>query len=92
MKKAPASYLNRKRPPLEVALRLEGGTIIEAVEALERKGYFTPPPRPWRLGFNDLGLGRANCVVLDRLGEVVVEAPNKETAEFIIAAANGHKP
>ncbi len=70
----PDSYLNARRPPLQEALSLEGGTFIEAVESLKRKGYFTPPPRPWSLGVDDRGHGHMSYAVLDRFGDVVVEA------------------
>jgi hypothetical protein len=87
-KKAPKSYLDHRRPPLMEALKLEGGTLMEATESLKRKGYYTPPPRPWQLGFNDRGLGRGDYAVLDKFGDLVVTVENRETAVFIIEAAN----
>lgn len=84
---APKSYLDCKRPPLLEALELEGGTIEEAIASLIQKGYYTAPPRPWTLGTKDRGLGRCSFAVLDKFGDVVVEA-SKETAEFIVKAAN----
>lgn len=90
-KKAPNSYLNRRRPPLMEALKLEGGTMMEAIDSLTRKGYYTVPPRPWKVGFKDRGMGRGDYAVLDRFGDVVVEAPNRQTAEFIVEAANSRK-
>lgn len=38
-------------------------TIEEATASLERKGYFTARPRPWKLGFRDRGLGREDFAV-----------------------------
>ena len=90
MEKAPESYLDHKRPPLLEALRLEGGTMEEAIASLTKRGYFTAPPRPWTLGFKDRGLGRGDFAVLDKFGDLVVETQNRETAEFIIEAANCH--
>lgn len=90
MSKPPASYRNIKRPPLMEAIRLEGGTIEEGAEALERKGYFEPPPRPWKLGSSDRGIGRKNFAVLDRFGDVVVLVNDRRTAELIISAVNAH--
>lgn len=87
---APKSYLDCKRPPLIEALKLEGGTFEEATASLDRKGYFTAPPRPWNLGFMDRGLGRGDFAVLDKFGDLVVETPNRETAEFIIKSANNY--
>ena len=91
--KAPASYRNIKRPLLQEALRLEGGTLEEASASLERKGYFEPPARPWKLGVMDRGLGRANFAVLDAFDDLVVEAgSNSAVAVFIIEAANNYRP
>jgi hypothetical protein len=67
---------------------LEGGTIDEALASLERKGYFEPPPGPWKLGVQDRGMGRANFAVLDRFGDLVVEVKDRFTAELIISAVN----
>ncbi len=91
-KTAPESYLNERRPPLEEALAAEGLPFIEAMESLKRKGYFTPKPRPWQLGYQDRGHGRGDYAVLDRYGDVVTEKLSREDAEFIIAAANAHNP
>lgn len=91
MNKAPDSYLDCKRPPIEEALRLEGDmTMGEATDSLEKKGYFTPRPRPWRLGCRDRGIGRVDFAVLDRFGDVVVEVPSQSDGEFIISAVNSH--
>ncbi len=87
---APDSYLDHKRPPLREALVLEGGTWSEAIASLERKGYFTAPPRPWTLGFKDRGHGRNDYAVLDKFGDLVAEAENRETAGFIIKAVNSY--
>jgi hypothetical protein len=93
MPNAPESYLDQRRPPLLEALKAEGDmTLEEAMASLERKGYFTPRPRPWKLGFHDRGLGRGDFAVLDCFGDLVAETPNRKDAEFIIAAANAHKP
>ena len=70
------------------ALKLEGSTIEEAAASLERKGYFEPPPRPWRLGVHDRGHSRASFAVLDRFNDVVVEVADQATAELIIVAVN----
>ena len=67
-------------------------TIEEATSSLERKGYFTAQPRPWKLGFHDRGLGRGDFAVLDRFGDLVAETPERANAELIIAAVNAHKP
>lgn len=89
MAKAPASYLNRRRPPMEEAMRREGNvSFMEAIESLKKKGYFTPPPRPWKLGRKDRGHDHSNWAVLDKFGDFVVETSNRTIAEFIIAAAN----
>ncbi len=88
MEKAPDSYLDNRRPPLREALVLEGGTVSEATEALQRKGYFTPPPRPWVPGSFDRGFGRKSFAVLDKFGDVVVEAPNLEIVTLIVEAVN----
>ncbi len=88
---APASYLNARRPPLQEALELEGGTLTESMESLERKGCFTPLPTPWELGSHDQGMGRSSFAVLDCFGDVVVEVKDKPTAELIIAAVNAHR-
>lgn len=90
MRKAPESYLDHQRLPLLEALALEGGTIEEATVSLRQKGYFTAPPRPWMIGFKDRGLGRGGLAVLDKFGDLVVETPNRETAEFIVEAINAY--
>ncbi|MFH1473259.1 MAG: hypothetical protein ABIF06_02540 [bacterium] len=89
MKRAPKSYLNRSRPPIQEAMALEGNmSICEAVKSLERKGYFTPRPRPWSLGFKDRGHGFGDWAILDRFGDLVAEVENKADAELIILAVN----
>lgn len=91
MGKAPESYLEARRPPLQEALKLEGGTWAEAVESLQRKGYFAPRHRPWKIGYRDRGHGRVDYAVLDHFGDLVVEVPDgQETAELIIAAVNSY--
>lgn len=93
MSKAPDSYENAKRPPLLDAVRAEGDmTIKEALISLERKGYFTPRPRPWKMGFHDRGLGRGDFAVLDCFGDVVAENLDKVDVELIVAAVNAYKP
>ena len=93
MPNAPESYLDERRPPLLDAIRAEGDvTIEEATASLERKGYFTARPRPWKLGFRDRGLGRGDFAVLDRFGDLVAEIPERADAELIIEAANAYKP
>lgn len=74
------------------ALQREKGckTVGEATEVLKGKGYFTPRPRPWNLGVLDRGMGRMNWAVLDRFGDLVVKADDRETAELIISAVNAH--
>ncbi len=87
--RAPKSYLNRRRPPIVEAIKLEGDmTMDEAIASLERKGYFTPNPGPWKLGYRDRGLGRGDFAVLDRFGDLVVEVDSKTDAELIISAVN----
>ena len=74
MGKAPKSYINRRRPLIIEAIKLEGDMMMsEAIKSLERKGYFTPRPRPWKLGFRDRGLGRQDFAVLDSFGDLVAE-------------------
>lgn len=93
MSNAPESYLDQRRPPLIEALQAEGDmTIEEATASLERKGYFTARPRPWKLGFHDRSLGRGDFAVLDRFGDLVAETPNRADAELIIAATNAYRP
>src|SRR3989344_2173855 len=90
--KPPRSYRNRRRPALDDALRMEGNVTLDAAtKSLVRKGYFTPPPRPWSAGVRDRGLGRYSYAVLDRFGDVVVTGV-KEVVEFIVDAANAYKP
>jgi hypothetical protein len=73
------------------AIGLEGDmTIGEAIEALERKGYYTARPRPWKLGFRDRGNGRGDFAVLDKFGDVVVEVPNQSDGELIISTVNSN--
>lgn len=88
---APKSYVDARRPPLEEAMRLEGGTLEKAIASLEAKGYFTPPPGPWQLGGKDRGHGHMNYAILDRFGDLVMEAPNQATAELVIEAVNKHR-
>ena len=88
-KKAPKSYLNRRRPTLMDALALEGDVSLEeSTESLRRKGYFTPRPRPWKIGMCDRGLGRASFAILDRFGDLVAEMPDREHAELVVEAVN----
>ena len=94
--KAPNTYRNRKKIPERKALELEAesgiSSFVGAVKSLERKGYFEPHARPWKLGFQDMGLGRENVAVLDRFGDLVVEVPLKSNAALIVAAVNAYKP
>jgi predicted ATP-grasp superfamily ATP-dependent carboligase len=93
MRKAPKSYKNRRRPPLDEAILAEGKmTLKEALASLERKGYFTARPRPWNLGFRHRGHGHGDYAVLDRFGDLVAEKLRREDAELIIAAVNAYKP
>ncbi|MBI3633679.1 MAG: hypothetical protein HY226_05310 [Candidatus Vogelbacteria bacterium] len=93
MSKAPESYLDCRRPSFLEAFVAEGDvTLEEAIASLKRKGYFTPRPRPWQLGFHDRGLGRGDFAVLDRFGDLVAKIPEEEDAELIIAAVNAYKP
>jgi len=92
MGKAPRSYLNRRRPPISEAVCLEGDmSVSEAVKSLERKAYFTPRPRPWKLGYRDRGLGRQDYAVLDRFRDLVAEVVSRADAELIISAVNKPK-
>ena len=92
MPKAPESYVDQRRPPLLDAILAEGNmTLEEATASLERKGYFTARPRPWKLGFRDRGLGRGDFAVLDRFGDLVAETSQRADAELIIAAENAYK-
>lgn len=91
--KAPESYLNERRPPLLEAIQAEPGkTAGEAIDSLERKGYFTAKPRPWRIGFKDRGMGHGDYGILDKFGDLVAETPSVADAELIIAAVNAYKP
>jgi len=83
---APESYLDERRPSLEDAIRLEGVPIEQAIVILSRKGYFTPPPRPWKVERVEVEKG-TNWVVVDRYGDPVVTASNRMTAVFIASAA-----
>ena len=92
MKKAPESYLNRRRPPVTEAIDLEGNvTISEALESLQRKGYYSPHPRPWKLGYKDRGLGRHDWAILDRFGDLVAEVNSRADAELIVFVVNNAK-
>ncbi len=89
MKRAPESYLNRRRPPIVEAIDLEGNMpVSDALESLQRKGYYSPRPRPWKLGYKDRGLGRGDFAVLDRFGDLVAEVASKADAELIIFVVN----
>lgn len=90
MAKAPKSYLDARRPPLDEALRLEGEglTITEASDSLEKKGYFTAKARPWKIGIAHRGLGRNSYAVLDRFGDLIAEMPDHETADLVVEAVN----
>ncbi len=88
MSMAPDSYLDCRRPPLMEAMELEGGTINEGIDSLTKKGYFTPRPRPWKLGYKNRGHGRGDWAVLDKFDDLVVEAQTREDAELIIASVN----
>ena len=91
-KKAPRSYKNSRRPPLQEALALEGNIPIAlATDSLIKKGYFTARPRPWQLGFSDRGHGHGDFGIIDRFGDLVVGKLDKETAELIIKAVNQFK-
>lgn len=55
---APKSYRNRRRPSLHEAMRLEGEVLKDATleklgKSLVAKGYFSPHPWPWHVGFRD---------------------------------------
>ncbi len=96
MPNPPELYLNERRPPLLEAIRAESEvnesmTFEEAVASLESKGYFTPRPGPWKLGFQDRGMGHGDYGVLDRFGDVVAESLGREDAELIVAAVNAYK-
>ena len=92
MPNAPESYVDQQRPSLVDAIRAEGVvTIGAAFPSLERKGYFTARPRPWKLGFHNRGLGHRDFTVLDRFGDLVTETPQRADAELIIAAVNAYK-
>ncbi len=92
-KRAPKSYLDLRRPPLQEALLLEGShlTVFEASDSLTKKGYFAPKPRPWGVGRSDRGLGRGSYAILDRFGDLVAEMPDLETTELIVEAVNQFK-
>ncbi|MFA6131943.1 MAG: hypothetical protein WC702_02640 [Patescibacteria group bacterium] len=84
--------MNERRPPLLEALRAEGSVPPEkAMASLEAKGYFTPRPRPWRLGYCDRGFGHGTHAVLDRFGDPVAEHLMPADAELIIKAVNAYK-
>lgn len=90
--KAPGSYRNIRRPSIQEALVLEGGTFEEALNSLEKKGYFDPPPKPWSLGVSEQrGHGRQDFAVLDCFGDPVVENVSKDVANLIVNAVNEYK-
>lgn len=92
MSKAPDSYRDQQRPPLDDAIRAEGDIPTEdALAILVRKDYFTARPRPWKLGWRDRGLGRGDYGVLDRFGDIVAMIPERSDAELIIAAVNAYE-
>ena len=91
MPTAPKSYINERRPSLNAAIRAERDVTfntIDVFEILERKGYFTARPRPWRLG---RGHGRGGFAVLDRFGDLVAEIPQHADAELIVTAVNAYQ-
>ena len=91
MKKPPESYVDARRPPVDEAMRLEGGSFTEAAASLERKGYFEPPPGPWQVGVGDRGMGRNDYAVLDRFGDLIATVENQATAELIVSAVNAKR-
>ena len=92
MPKGPESYIDQPRPELLDAIKAEGDVPVrEAMDTLERKGYFTANPRPWQLSIHDRGLRRMDWVILDRFGGFVAEIPERANANLIIAAVNSHK-
>jgi hypothetical protein len=89
---APGSYLDCRRPPLLNAIAAERDVpVLEAIASQRKKGYFTPRPRPWKLGFRDRGHGHGDFAVLDRFGDLVAKTPYHEDAELIIEAVNASK-
>ena len=92
MRIAPKSYLNRRRLPILEAIDLEGNmSISDALESLQRKGYYSPRPRPWKLGFSDRGLGRGDFAILDHFGDLVAKVENYADAELIVFVVNNAK-
>jgi hypothetical protein len=88
MGKPPESYLDAKRPPLQEAMVLEGGTINEAIASLKRKGYFELPPGPWQLRGKNQGENKISYDILDCFGDFVARPDSRSIAELIVSAVN----
>jgi len=85
----PESYVNHHRPLILEAISREGDmTMDEAIQSLVKKGYFTPRPRPWKIGFRNRGLGHGDYAIFDRFGDVVAENISREDAELVISVIN----
>ncbi|MFH0987787.1 MAG: hypothetical protein V1763_00240 [Parcubacteria group bacterium] len=69
---------------------MERGTFEEAYASLKNKGYFTPMPRPWKIGSKDQGLGHITLAILDKYGDVVADNIQRQDAELIIKTVNAH--
>lgn len=75
------------------AIQAEGDVpLVEALASLRRKDYFTPRPRPWKLGVRNRGHGHVDYGVLDCFDDSVVENLERADAELIVAAVNAYKP
>lgn len=83
---APDSYVDERRPTLARALVLEGkGSHAVALQSLQDKGYFTPPPRPWSAVGEEMH-GELSCAVVDRFGDIVCKTRARSTADLIVTA------
>ncbi|MBP6886291.1 MAG: hypothetical protein KBC02_03575 [Candidatus Pacebacteria bacterium] len=96
--RAPISYRNRRRPPLFEAMQLENTEPItsrdvndDTLARLERKGFFSPRPWPWRIGFRDRGHGHGDYAIIDRFGDPVAENISLADIKIILKAMRSLK-
>lgn len=94
----PVSYLDAPRPDVNEAFDMETQanpdlkTMDEVWEVLKKKGFFTPNPRPWAIGFRDRGHGHGDYGVMDKFGKVIIENILYENAVLIVDAVNAFVP
>ena len=63
-------------------------TLAEAALAKHKKSVRALLGAKWSVGFKDRGLGHGDFAVLTKIGELVVECPNKEIANHIVRLHN----